>query len=105
MAKKKETYFKEKVLKELKALRGVWAYKANQRSLRGIPDIIMCVKGDFWGIELKKDAKSKPDPLQLFVLETIETKAGGSTMVVWPEVWDEFFRAFKNQYDLEPKGH
>lgn len=60
--------------------------KVQQRSIRGTPDILMCVNGIFIAMELKKSAKDKPDMLQMFTLEQIN-KAGGIGIAVSPENW------------------
>lgn len=48
----------------------------------GVPDIVACHKGFFFGIEVKADAKkNKPTKLQMDNLERIE-KAGGVAVVI-----------------------
>ena len=48
----------------------------------GIPDIIVCVRGAFVGIEVKADAKKNPPTaLQLATMQQIQT-AGGTTLVI-----------------------
>ena len=41
----------------------------------GVPDIIACIDGCFWGIEVKREGK-EPTPLQLQRMTEIE-RAGG----------------------------
>jgi Holliday junction resolvase len=90
MAKKPETAFKEVVLKDLKALPDCWVEKIQQVGKRGTPDILGVLNGYMLAIELKKDAKEKPDKLQQHKLELIR-KAGGLTYVACPENWNEIY--------------
>jgi hypothetical protein len=92
--KKPETKLKEKVKKDLKTLEGVWSVKTQQVSLRGTPDLLLCVRGFFFAIELKKDAKVKVDPLQSHKLKQI-IACGGAAAVVTPTNWPEVFEAIK----------
>lgn len=86
MAKKPETRFKEKVLKDLRALPKCWAEKIQQVGKRGTPDILVCLNGSFIALELKKDAKECADSLQRHKLKAIEL-AGGTSVVACPETW------------------
>jgi len=45
----------------------------------GLPDIVGCCNGKFFGIEVKQPGKA-PTPIQLFQLRQIR-KAGGHTLV------------------------
>ena len=47
---------------------------------RGTPDLLCCIKGRFWGIEVKDKGK-KATAIQAYVGEQIQ-KAGGSWTVV-----------------------
>lgn len=84
MAQKAETKFKEVFLKAMASIPNVWCEKIQQVGKRGTPDILACVAGRFVAIELKKDAKSKPDKLQQHKLKKI-TGAGGVSFVASPE--------------------
>jgi hypothetical protein len=81
---KPETVFKQKVQAWLRTLPQVWAVKVQQVGLRGTPDILACVRGQFVALELKRDAKAKIDTLQVHNLRQIAT-AGGFAAVVYPE--------------------
>lgn len=83
MSKKPETAFKEKVLKKIKPIPGLWVVKVQQVALRGIPDLLMCYKGKFLAWELKV-GKNDVTRLQQFVLDDI-TAAGGVARIVTPE--------------------
>lgn len=67
---------------------GCYHLKTQQRSLRGVPDIIGCRMGAFFALELKKDSKSKVDELQIYTLKKIN-REGGFARVTYPEVWEE----------------
>jgi len=88
MAKQPETILKEKVLLALRQLPCTYAVKIQQVSIRGIPDILACIRGKFVALELKRDAKQKPEPLQQHELGKIQ-KADGLAFVVSPENWQE----------------
>lgn len=98
MAKKPETIFKERVQKDLKReIKNGWFFKVQQRSLRGIPDVIGCVKGKFVAMELKvprTKTQVKADPLQEWVLSKI-ILANGIAMVVTPMNWQEVLTRLK----------
>lgn len=82
-----ETRFKEKVLRDLRAIPGVWAEKIQQVSIKGTPDILACVCGIFFAIELKTDS-GKLEKLQEHKLRLI-AKAGGGAMVATPSTWPD----------------
>lgn len=88
MAKQLETKFKEKVQEKLKLLRPhIWFYKTQQVALRGIPDMIICINGEFEAWELKKDEGAFIEPLQEKILQDIN-RAGGTAHKVYPENFD-----------------
>jgi hypothetical protein len=92
MSKKPETTFKEQVLSDLGGLPNTWVCKVQQVSIRGIPDLILCCNGHFVAIELKKDAKSKPDSLQQYHLKKIKA-AGGNSCIAHPDNWEGIYDA------------
>ena len=69
----------------LKSL-GVWYFppQAGPFGKSGIPDRIVCIRGQFIGIEAKKDNKTLPTALQLKCMLEIE-KAGGTCFVVYDD--------------------
>lgn len=83
MAKQPETKFKEKVKRELDKFGGkVWYFKSHEVSIRGIPDIIMCVNGKFVTWELKVPPnKVKKDSLQYYTLVKIAESNGVASEV------------------------
>lgn len=93
MTKKEETRFKDKVLFFIKRLPHTWYVVNDHRSIRGIPDITLCIAGLFVALELKKDWMSahRASPrarLQKWNLEMI-AKAGGMGYLVFPENWKQ----------------
>lgn len=87
---KPETRFKEKVMAALKTLPFTWHVKTQQRSVRGIPDLLLCVRGHFVAAELKATPEEDPDPLQEFNLAKI-TRSGGIAVTIHPGNWPAFF--------------
>lgn len=90
MAQKAETKFKVKIRPKLDALPNCWLVKTQQLAQHGIPDFLLCIRGKFIALELKKDAKEEPKPLQIHNIEEI-MRAKGLALVVYPENWDEVY--------------
>jgi len=85
--KQAETKFKEKVSRWLKNHPNIWFVKIQMVSTRGIPDYLICVSGQFLGIELKSSKTATRAPLQEWTLNAIAA-AGGIGLVVFPENWE-----------------
>jgi len=86
----------------------VWFFKASERSLAGIPDMILCVNGIFVALELKRDSKSKASRLQEHTLEMIN-KSGGLGIVVRPDNFEKVITVIKTlseggKYDRNDLG-
>jgi hypothetical protein len=64
-----------------------WFVKTDERAVRGIPDILMCVAGRFVAMELKASEKAKIDALQEYNLKKIK-EAGGISIIVHPGNWE-----------------
>ena len=60
----------------------------------GIPDLLCCINGQFFGIEVKA-SNGRPKPLQLYNLRKIHD-AGGFGVLIYPNMWDEFKEFLKN---------
>jgi hypothetical protein len=87
-----EAVFQKKVRATLKA-HGIWHFTKEAKSLRGLPDIIGCYQGTFFGWELKKSAsecrrKTGRIVLQRYILKLIKS-AGGVGEFVCPENLDQ----------------
>jgi Holliday junction resolvase len=81
MADTPEAKVKKKVVAILKELRAYYFYPVTGGfGGSGVPDIVGCYNGKFFGIECKA-GKNKPTPLQLKNLTAI-TAVGGVALVV-----------------------
>lgn len=81
MARTPEAKVKAKVVAELRALGAYYFYPVTGGyGAGGIPDIVGCHAGRFFGIECKA-GRNTPTALQSFQLEQID-EAGGIAMVV-----------------------
>ena len=78
----KESVIVRAILKYLKTLPGCFAWKEHggMYGTAGIPDIIACIDGKFYGFEVKNE-RGKPTALQEATIRKI-TAAGGIAMVV-----------------------
>ena len=54
----------------------------------GIPDILTCINGYFFGVELKAE-NGRPSPLQIVNLKKID-KTGGFGILLYPKDYDIF---------------
>ncbi len=99
MAKKPETLFKERCKKQVDALSQgggrIWCFHPQMVAVLGIPDLIMCIDGQFWAVELKRNDKLGPSPLQRYILGLIR-KAGGEAHTVGPDGWFKLFPKIHN---------
>lgn len=69
-----------RLIKELRGL-GAYVVKVESASKKGVPDLLVCYKGRFYGIEVKQPGKERnTSPLQEYNLELIR-KAGGTAFV------------------------
>lgn len=81
MAMTPEAKVKKVVVQQLKDLGAYYFYPVTGGyGGSGVPDIVGCIDGIFFGIECKA-VRNKPTPLQLKNLKDIET-AGGIALVV-----------------------
>lgn len=72
-----EATFSRKLQKTLRE-RGWWVvkYHASQYTPKGIPDLICCYKGQFIGLELKRDANTGLSQWQARVGQEIQDNQG-----------------------------
>lgn len=85
-----EKNFENRVKAYLKS-KGVWYIKywgGARFTKSGIPDLLACVNGKFYAIELKA-SNGKPLDLQLYAIEQIR-KAGGKAFVLYPKDFNKF---------------
>lgn len=78
----KEADIVKAIMRFLKTLPNCFAWKEHggMYGTAGIPDIIACIDGKFYGFEVKTDI-GKPTKLQEFTIRKIN-KAGGIAVVV-----------------------
>ena len=83
-----EKRFENQVKRYLDSI-GAWYLKtiSNGYQRAGIPDLLICYKGRFLGVELKAK-KGKATPLQEYELKQIR-QSGGLAFVLYPDdfVW------------------
>lgn len=87
-----EKNFEEKVKKYLKE-NGCWFLKywgGGGFTKSGIPDLLVCCKGWFMGVEIK-GPDGKPSDLQIYNLRKIDS-AGGRGILLYPKDFDLFKR-------------
>ena len=84
-----EKQFEEKVKRLLK-LRGCWVLKTFSNGIQraGVPDLLICCKGKFYGVELKAE-KGRVSRLQEHELKLIE-EAGGRALILKPSGLERF---------------
>lgn len=92
--RKRETIYKEGLLKELKRIpKSIW-FPIQQVGLRGHPDIMGCVDGKFVALEVKKTAKeaesvnSGREKLQKYFIDKI-LESGGIAGFIHPDNEDQ----------------
>lgn len=74
----KEQQLQTKIIKELKA-RGAYVVKVVSATHSGVPDLLVCYQGRFYGFELKA-GNNKATPLQLHNGKLIENAGGVFTV-------------------------
>jgi hypothetical protein len=88
MAREKD--FENKVKDYLRYI-GAWYLKywaGADYTKEGIPDILACINGKFYGIEIKAE-KGKPKLIQLVKLRQIR-RSGGIGVLLYPKDFDGF---------------
>lgn len=75
-----EQKIQAKIMEYLKS-KGAYRVKVEAASVAGVPDILVCYKAMFIGIEVKKSKSSQPTELQLENINMIR-QAGGLADVV-----------------------
>lgn len=94
-----EKNFEEKVKKYLKE-NGCWFLKywgGGGFTKSGIPDLLVCCKGWFMGVEIK-GPDGKPSDLQIYNLRKIDS-AGGRAILLYPKDYDLFKRLVEEPDD------
>lgn len=91
MSQKPESVFWRKIKPQLEALPNTWVERVQQVSIRGTPDVFLCINGYFIVLELKKDEFTEPDKMQEWKLEQI-ARAKGIAIVAHPENWETVYK-------------
>lgn len=87
---KPESIFQQRVLRDLKKLPYTWILKTQEKTRRGVPDIIMSMSGYFIAIELKASQKAVVAPLQCYEIAAIQ-HTGARAFIAYPENWTQIF--------------
>ena len=89
-----ESLIQSKIIKHLESI-GAYVIKTISTNKAGVPDLLVCYKGLFIGIEVKRpETKNKVSKLQGHHLAKIE-QAEGLSMVAWNvEMVKEFIEEF-----------
>lgn len=86
----KESYFQTKIVKRLEAKKAiVLKYNASALSKTGVSDLIVCLDGLYFAIEVKKSEKDAPTELQKHFIKKIN-QSGGVACVLRPEKFTKF---------------
>ncbi|CAM3108746.1 VRR-NUC domain-containing protein [Streptobacillus ratti] len=67
----------------------------------GIPDLIICIKGLFVGLEIKNpNKKGKVSELQKYNIEKIKDSFGHALVIdSWEQYLDEYYKIVSKKYD------
>lgn len=75
---------KTKLFPRLRKISNCEFFTKEARSISGIPDIIGCINGRFFALEVKRSEKSKRSALQEYFIKNYNI-VGGYCMFVYPE--------------------
>ena len=75
-----ESTIQKKILRYLKEHPDVYSFKAITANRKGVPDVIVCYKGKFIGLEVKRPG-GKPTKLQEHNIEQIKQSGGYAGIV------------------------
>lgn len=90
MARKPETNFRQKVIRELRLLDNTVIFSVQQKAIRGTPDLLICCNSLFVAMELKTD-EGECSALQEKTLNDV-SKAKGVSLVARPHNWDKVYK-------------
>lgn len=99
MAATPEKRVKDKVVAQLKALGAYYFYPVTGGfGASGVPDIIVCYKGRFFGLECKANG-NKPTKLQQLNIDKINS-AGGIALVINEDNMNEVKTILENTHGV-----
>jgi len=78
----------------LKLLPNCVVMSIQQTSIRGTPDILMCLNGRFVALELKRSSTAPATELQRYNIQKLD-EAGGFAKICYPENFEEIFEQLK----------
>ena len=86
-----ESQFKKRVKADLDQLPECYYFVKEALALRGIADIIGCVNGCFFALELKRDKKQAEKKIGRIMLQRHYLKkvkqSGGYGVITFPDIW------------------
>jgi len=95
----KERDFQKKVKAYLNNMPRTYHFTKEALALRGIPDIIGCINGRFFALELKKSRSEARKTTGRIVLQRYTmleiSRAGGYAVFVYPENWQMVRKALR----------
>lgn len=91
----RESEFKEDIRDDLETLKNSWFFKTQERTVRGIPDWILCINGMFVALEAKADESSAVEELQVYNVNRITGRAKGLAFFVYPKNWKKVFKVLQ----------
>lgn len=106
MALTPEGKFQKKVMKDLSQIQGIYFFKKEAAALRGISDIIGCLNGLFFALELKKSLAATRRSTGRIVLQKyhidLVVKSGGFARLSCPETWENDLKELVSSAGLDP---
>ena len=87
---------KDAIIRYLNSI-GAWSFRPYMAGFgkSGVPDIVACIRGEFWGIEVKREGK-EPTTIQQKRMDEIELAGGysvaGTAAVVITEIKKGIYR-------------
>jgi hypothetical protein len=99
-----ESYEKDEIKKYLKSI-GAWYFSPFMAGFgkSGVPDIICCIEGTLWGLEVKREGKS-PTTLQQHRISEIKAAGGQATWGVAAKVCADINRWRKSKKEQATIG-
>lgn len=98
MMTSKEGNLQRKCLTYLKGRKDIWSMNVvgSPAQTSGVPDLLLCIKGQFVGVELKRPNGGILAPLQQAQINRIQ-RAGGVGVVI--DNYEDFVKLVEKLYD------
>lgn len=97
---RKEKSVQTSVMKYLRTQPGWWV-KISDRFVAGIPDIIGCLNGHFFSIELKRPKGERPTALQVHNMEKINQAGGRAVWITSLKEVKDYVKRWKNMVGVK----